>query len=150
MTIHNRWELQKALIARLEEALENQAFPPDDPDDETGDVPVVVDITEGNHPLFVRIDGFGVLQGASGAGHIDRHTFMAHVFCVNTPSDSDLIVDGGKEVARIQSLVVSALDGWEPLTGASGIEHISTADAPDEDPATHHGVSKFKVMIHGG
>jgi hypothetical protein len=150
MTIQNRWELQEALIARLEAALAGQGFPPDDPEDEIGDVPVIVDITESKVPLFVRIDGFAVLQGAGGAGHIDRHSFIAHVFCVNTPSDSDLIVDGGKEVARIQSLVVSALDGWEPLTGASGIEHISTADAPDEDPATHHGISKFKVMIHGG
>ena len=150
MTIQNRWDLQAALVAHLEAALVEKAIPPDDPDEKTGDVPVETDVTEADHQLFVRLDGFGVLQGGGGAGHIDRHTFMAHVFCVDTATGSDIIVDGAKEVARIQSLVVDALDCWEPLKGASGIEHISSNDAPDEDPKTHHGVSRFKVMIHGG
>lgn len=150
MTIHQRWELQAALVAHLQASLAGQAVPPDDPEEDAGDVPVLTEITEDPHQLFVRLDGFGVLQGGGGAGHLDRHTFMAHVFCVDTADDSDVIVDGAEEVARIQALVVSALDGWEPLEGASGIEHISSNDAPDDDPATHHGVSRFKVMIHGG
>lgn len=150
MTVQKRWDLQEALVAHLEGILAEQAIPPDDPDEATGNVPIETDVTEADHQLFVRLDGFGVLQGGGGAGHIDRHTFMAHVFCVDTASDSDIIVDGAEEVARIQALVVSALDGWEPLEGASGIEHITSNDAPDEDPAIHHGVSRFKVMIHGG
>lgn len=150
MTVQKRWELQAALVAHLEGVLVGKAIPPDDPDEAAGNVPVETDITEGGQQLFVRLDGFGVLQGGGGAGHIDRHTFMAHVFCGDTATDSDTIVDGAEQVARIQSLVVAALDGWEPLEGASGIEHISSNDAPDDDPRTHHGVSRFKVMIHGG
>lgn len=150
MTVQKRWDLQKALVVQLEGSLAEQAIPSDDPDVLTGNVPVETDVTEDDHQLFVRLDSFGLLQGGGGAGHIDRHTFMAHVFCDNTASDSDIIVDGAEEVARIQALVVDALEGWEPLEGASGIEHISSTDAPDEDPTTHHGVSRFKVMIHGG
>ena len=149
MTVQKRWDLQKALVEQLIGVLAGQAIPPDDPNEPAGDVPVETDVTDVAHPLFVRLDGFGVLQGGGGAGHIDRHTFMAHVFCVD-PSSSDILVDGAQEVARIQALIVSALEGWEPLDGASGIEHISSNDAPDEDPAIHHGVCRFKVMIHGG
>ena len=150
MTIQKRWDLQEALVAHLAVALTGKAIPPEDPELEAGDVPVETDVTEADHQLFVRLDGFGVLQGGGGAGHLDRHTFMAHVSCVDSASGSDVIVDGAEQVARIQALVVSALDGWEPLEGASGIEHISSNDAPDDDPNTHHGVSRFKVMIHGG
>ena len=149
MTVQKRWDLQNALVEHLSGVLAGQAMPPDDPNEQAGDVPVETDITDVSHPLFVRLDGFGVLQGGGGAGHIDRHRFMAHVFCMDA-NGSDIFVDGAQEVARIQALMVSALDGWEPLEGASGIEHISSNDAPDEDPATHHGVSRFKVMIHGG
>ena len=150
MTVQKRWDLQKALVAHLEAALVAQAIPSGDPDDLTGNVPVATDIIEADHQLYVRLDGFGVSQGVGGAGHIDQYSFMAHVFCVDTASDSDTIVDGAEEVARIQALVVTALDGWDPLEGASGIQHISSNDAPDEDPATHHGMCRFKVMISGG
>ncbi len=150
MTVQKRWELQEALVARLVAELAGHGVSSETHEELTDDVPVVTDVTECDYQLFVRLDGFGVLHGGGGAGHIDRHTFMAHVFCVDTASDSDIIVDGAKKVARIQALVVSALDCWEPLCGASGIEHITSNDAPDEDPAIHHGVSRFKVMIHGG
>jgi len=149
MSVHKRWELQKALTAHLTAALANEGLP--DADGDPTGIPVETDVLETNPQLFVRLDGFTVLQGAGGsAGHIDRHTFMAHVFCADTADSSDDIVDGEEEVARVQSLVVGALEDWEPLEGASGIEHISSSDAPDDDPATQHGVSRFKVMIKGG
>lgn len=155
MTIQKRWALQKAVVAHLQSELAGQAIASEDPDEMPGDIPVETnvvetDVTEENHQLFVRLDGFGVSQRVGGAGHIDQYSFMAHVFCVDTASDSDTIVDGAEEVARIQALVVAALDGWEPLEGASGIQHISSNDAPDENPATHHGMCRFKVMISGG
>lgn len=150
MTEIRTTELKKALKAHLEVELAGQGFPAEDPSEPNADVPVVTDVIEDDEPLYVRIDGFGMLHGGGSNGRSDRYSFMAHVFCNNTPSDSDVRIDGEAETERVQSLLVSALLDWVPFDGAGSITHITSNVAEDEDPATHHGVSKFKIMINGG
>lgn len=137
MTIEQRWPLQEAIYARLIDALSGQGV-------NGADIPVFDHVPHQPPRLHVRIDGFGLLPGRTSNGRRARHAFIVHVFDENTGSETSL---GSKEIARLQAIIVNALDDWPPLNGATGIKHISSNSAPDEDELTQHGVSRFSTHI---
>jgi hypothetical protein len=145
MTVGQSWPLLEAVKSRLEEALDGQGVVENTGDDPSP-IPIFDDITEETHRLYVRLDNFAVLHGASSVGHADRHTFLVRVVHQNI---GDKVTKPGQEISRIQALVVAALEDWAPFANAGNISHLRSGDAPETDPAIQSGVSRFKVMITG-
>lgn len=138
MSVNERWPLQKAVYQRLTAALQGAGVSGED-------VPVFDHVPQGiSDRLHVRIDGFSVSPGAANNGRRARHNFLVHVFDDNKGGQRGA---GQEEIARLQAIVVNALDDWPPLNGATGIKHISSNSAPDEDELTQHGVSRFSTHI---
>ena len=138
MTIEQRWPLQQAVFQRLTDALAGQGI-------SGADVPVFDHVPQGAVArLHVRIDGFSIVPGSADNGRRARHDFMVHVFDDNR---GDQRSAGLEQVARLQAIVVNALEDWPPLNGATGIKHLSSNSAPDEDELTQHGVSRFSTHI---
>lgn len=137
MTVSQRWPLQQAVHAKLTSALLGEGLG-------GANVPVFDHVPNDPPRLHVRIDGFGVIPGPSHNGRRARHMFMVHVFDENTGADTGT---GTIEIARLQAVIVAALDEWPPFEGATGIEHISSNSADDNDPLTQHGVSRFSTQI---
>lgn len=137
MTIAQRWSLQQAVYARLVAQLSEQGV-------DGADVPVFDHVPAKPPRLHVRIDGFSIVPGSTSNNRRARHDFSVHVFDDNTGADTGT---GMAEVARLQPLVVAALEDWPPLVGATGIRHISSNSAADEDPLTQHVVSRFSTHI---
>lgn len=137
MTVSQRWPLQQAVWARLSAELAGQGV-------DGTDVPVFDHVPASPPRLHVRIDGFGVVPGPTNNGRRARHDFIVHVFDENSGPETG---SGTAEIARLQPIIVAALEDWAPLNGATGIKHISTNSAPDEDPLTQHGISRFSTQI---
>lgn len=137
MTIAHRWPLQQAVYARLVAQLVGEGL-------DGADVPVFDHVPSEPPRLHIRIDGFGVFPGPSSNGKRARHDFSVHIFDDNTGADTGA---GSAEIARLQPIVVGALEDWFPLVGATGITHISSNSAADEDPLTQHAVSRFSTHI---
>ncbi|MEP4195980.1 MAG: hypothetical protein ABJL99_10135 [Aliishimia sp.] len=137
MSIDQRWPLQQAVFARLSERLVSEGLNGED-------VPVFDHVPSHAPRLHVRIDGFSIVPGTTGKGRRDKHQFLAHVFDDNT---GDMTGVGTGEIARLQTIVVGALEDWSPLNGATGITHIRTNSAQYEDPLSQHGISRFSTMI---
>ncbi len=137
MTITQCWPLQQAVYARLVAALAGRGI-------DGVDVPVFDHVPSQPPRLHVRIDGFGVIPGTTSNGRRARHDFSVHVFDDNTGVETGA---GRAEVARLQPLIVETLEDWPPLTGATGISHISSTSAADDDALTPHVVSRFSTQI---
>ncbi|WP_299686690.1 hypothetical protein [uncultured Tateyamaria sp.] len=137
MTIQQQWPLQQAVWQRLTDALMGQGIG-------GADVPVFDHVPREPERLHVRIDGFLVVPHATKAGRRGRHEFSVHVF---DDSTGDVTGRGGENVARLQPIVVAALEDWFPLPGATGIEHISSNSAADDDPLNQHRISRFSTHI---
>lgn len=137
MSVEHRWTLQQAIWARLTDALSGQGI-------DGADVPVFDHVPTNPPRLHVRIDGFGAFPGGSSNSRQSRHDFSVHVFDDSTGADTGA---GAQEVARLQPIVVAALEDWPPINGATGITHIRSNSAEDEDPLTQHGISRFSTII---
>lgn len=137
MTIHHQWPLQQAVWARLEQALVGQGIG-------GVDVEVFDHVPADPDRLHARIDGFQLVPHDTKAGRRALHEFNVHVFDDNTGQNTGL---GTKEVARLQSLVVASLEEWSPLPGATGIKHISSNSAADNEPLSLHRISRFSTSI---
>lgn len=137
MTVAQRWPLQTAVYARLVAQLAGEGI-------EGTDVPVFDHVPANPPRLHVRIDGFSIIPGSASNGRRARHDFSVHVFDDNTGTETGA---GMEEVARLQPIVVAALEDWSPLVGATGITHISSNSAEDSDPMTQHAVSRFSTHI---
>ena len=137
MTADRRWALQVALVGRLEGLLAGQGI--------NGADVVVFDHVPSEPPrLHVRIDGFAAFPRPLAVGRRALHTFTVHVFDENTGAETSI---GTKEIARLQAIADLGLMDWVPLSGATAIQHVSSYSAPDENPLTQHGVSKFTTYI---
>lgn len=145
MTRHLVPELKEAIKARLTAALIGQGIADEDP----VDVPVFTEVTEEDHQIHVRVDGWSVLQGTGGAGRFDSYDFMVHVFAKDAALDSDYIVDAAGEALRVEAICLAALDGWHPLEDNGRIDHLRSADAGDDDPDTHHRLGRYKAILEG-
>ena len=148
MTVHKRWELQAAITDLLTIDLAEQGLETDEGSDRP-DIRIYDTDTENSDQLFVRLDGFAFNQGTGSAGRFDQYPFMVHVFCRENGGDSDLIHNEVKEVLRVQNLIISALDGFQPFEGAGCIQHRSSVDVSDSEPGIHHGISRFVAVITG-
>lgn len=137
MTIGQSWPLQQAVFARLVEALAGQGI-------DGADVPVFDHVPQDPARLHVRIDGFFLVPGSVKAGRRGLHRFTVHVFDDQTGARTGA---GREQVARLQALAVAALEDWPPFPGATAIEHLQSESAPDAEPATQHGVSRFQTYI---
>lgn len=137
MTVQQQWPLQQAIYERLTQSLAGKGL-------SGADVPVFDHVPASPPRLHVRIDGFGVIPGSTNNGKRSRHDFSVHIFDDNTGGETGA---GTAEVKRLQALIVTALDDWSPFEGATAIRHIQTNSAPDEDPLTEHGVSRFSTNI---
>ena len=137
MTVARQWQLQQAVYGRLAAELVGQGVNGED-------VPVYDHIPSDPLRLHVRIDGFSVIPGSASNGHRARHDFSVHVFDDNTGIDTGT---GTAEIARIQPIVVAALEDWSPLVGATGITHISSNSAAGEGQLTRQGISRFSTQI---
>lgn len=137
MTISQQWPLQTAVYSRLVAALSGQGVG-------GVDVPVFDHVPASPPRLHVRIDSWGVFPGSTSNGRRARHVFSVHVFDDNSGPETG---SGTFELARLQPLVVDALEDWSPLVGATGITHISSNSADDSDPLTAHAISRFSTLI---
>lgn len=146
MTKHLVPELKQAIKAHLAAVLVGEGIA-----DEEGpvDVPVFTEVTEEDHQVHVRVDGWSFLQGTGGAGRFDRYDFMVHVFAKDAATDSDVIVDAAGEAERIENLCMAALDDWQPFESGGRIEHLRSADPGDDDPDTHHRLGRYKAILEG-
>lgn len=137
MTVAQSWPLQQAVFSRLVEALAGQGIG-------GAAVPVFDHVPPKPPRLHVRIDGFFILPGDVKSRRRAQHRFIVHVFDDQTGDDTGA---GREQVARLQPIVVAALEHWSPFPGATAIEHVSSESAPDEDPAMQHGLSRFRTYI---
>lgn len=138
MSIEQRWPLQIAVYQKLTAALSGQGIAGED-------VQVFDHVPQDlSDRLHVRIDGFSISPGRADNGRRARHNFMVHVFDDNKGGQRGA---GQEQVARLQAIIVNALEDWPPLNGATGIKHLSSNSAPDEDELTQHGVSRFSTHI---
>ena len=137
MTVLQRWPLQQAVYARLVAQLAGQGGG-------GSDIPVFDHVPRNPPRLHVRIDSFAVVPGSTANGARARHDFSVHVFDDNTGADTGA---GMAEIARLQPIVVAALEDWSPLVGATGITHIISFSASDNDPLSQHGISRFSTQI---
>lgn len=145
MTRHRVPELKDAIKAQLAAALVGAGVG----DEAPGDVPVLTEVTEEDHQIHVRVDDWDFLQGAGGAGRHDTYHFKIHVFAKDADPTSDDIVDAMGEAMRVENLCIGALDGWPPLEDGGAIKHLRSADAGDDDPDTHHRLSRFTLILEG-
>jgi hypothetical protein len=137
MAVRHEWLLQQAVYQVLTAALVGQAIDGDD-------VPVFDHVPADPPRLHLRIDGFGVVPGDASNDDRARHEFRVHIFDENT---GDQTGGGNKEVMRLQAIVVAALEDWPPITGATGIMHLSSNSAADDSPQTRHRFSRFSTQI---
>jgi len=145
MTLRTQ-EIEDAVVALLERKLQDQGLKGSG--SARNAVPVVTDVTEDDPQLFVRVDGWTVTQGTGGAGRYDRYVFLVHCFAVDSSND-DEIVRGAREAKRVQQQILKCLDGASVIERSGFAEHLSSSGAIDENPSTHHVLSRFQILAEG-
>lgn len=138
MTVARSWDLQKALFARLTEALAGKGRG-------GSDVPVFDHAPHAPPPLYVRIDGGHIadesLKNCPRAGHrLDIHVF-------DRPAGQATQGRGQRAVKELQAVIYTALHDWRPFPGQGAIRHDETSIDADEDGVTQHGFSYFRIKL---
>ncbi|WP_118138601.1 hypothetical protein [Oceanicella sp. SM1341] len=140
MSLARRWPLQVAVVDRLRAALAGQG-------PGGADLDIYTAPPAERPAVHLRVDGWAVLprrRAGPGATADSVQSFMVHVFASAVPGTTP-----AAEATRIQGLALAALEDWQPIPGATGVDHVSSSDAPDQNPATHHAVSRFRIHAGG-
>ena len=110
------------------------------------EVPIFDHVRSDTPELFVRIDGWGVVDASSKNCEHGRHTCYVRVF--HRPSGLSTHPAGQRTIKEIQVLAVAALHRLKPVAGdGAEIWHRESTVDTSDDGLTGDGLSRFQITI---